>query len=350
MTRHLGRRAACVLALIVAGRAAHGQTLDSPAIDAAARSLPRLYSLVVSRDGSVLFERYYNGARADRATNIKSASKSVISTLVGIAIRQGAIPGVDTPIETYFPEVARDPDPRKRSITVGHLLAMRSGLDGTSGRDYGPWVTSRDWVRHALARPMLEPPGEEMEYSTGNSHLLSAILTKTTGRSTLQFANEVLGRPLGFRLAPWTRDPQGIFFGGNEMAMTSRQLLALGELYLNDGSVAGTQVVPAAWVRQSCAGRSRNRRPGGAAGGSGWLDPMRDRQYGYGWWVHELGGFDACFAWGYGGQYVFVVRDLDLVIVTTSSPDVSEERHGHRQALFDILERLVIAPLASPPD
>src|SRR5262249_36221086 len=151
--------------------------------------------------------------------NIKSASKSVISTLVGIAIERSAIPGTSTPIVTYFPELATDPDPRKKTITVENLLAMRAGLEGTSGRDYGAWVTSPNWVRHVLARPMIEAPGEEMEYSTGSSHLLSAILTKATGMSTLAFANDVLAKPLGFRLPAWTRDPQGIYFGGNEMAM-----------------------------------------------------------------------------------------------------------------------------------
>jgi CubicO group peptidase (beta-lactamase class C family) len=318
-------------------------------IDEESRALPRLHSLLVSRAGDVLFEKYYNGMRSERPANIKSASKSIISTLVGIALEQKSIPDLSTPIVTYFPELEKDADTRKRNITVEDLLRMRSGLEGTSGRDYGAWVTSRDWVRHALARPMYAEPGEDMEYSTGNSHVLSAILTKATGRSTWQFANDVLGKPLGFRLAQWTRDPQGIFFGGNEMVMTPRQMLAIGELYLNGGRSSGVQVVPEAWIERSCEGRARTRRPGGGFGASGWVDPMRDRKYGFGWWVHELGGFETCFAWGYGGQYIFVMPELELVIVTTSSPDVSEERRGHRRALFDVLERLVVAPLAGRP-
>ena len=108
---------------------------------------------------------------------------------------------------------------------------MRSGLEGTSGRDYGAWVTSGNWVRHALTRPMLAAPGEDMEYSTGNTHLLSAILTKATGAAPGSFANDALARPLGFTLPQWPRDPQGIYFGGNDMLMTPRQMLAFGELY-----------------------------------------------------------------------------------------------------------------------
>ena len=323
------------------------QVFRADEVDAVARTLPRLHSLIVSRRGEVVFEEYYNGTRRDRPANIKSASKSVISALVGAAVDRNLIPDVETPILTYFPELAGDADARKREISVEDLLMMRPGLEGTSGRNYGAWVTSRNWVRHALARPMFAAPGEEMEYSTGNTHLLSAILTTATGKSTLQFANEVLAKPLGFTLAPWPRDPQAVYFGGNDMLMTPRQMLAFGELYRNKGRVNGQQILSADWVERSCEGRARNRRPGNPAfDPNGGIDPMRDRRYGYGWWVHEIGDYEACFAWGYGGQYIFVLSELDLVLVTTSSPDVSDERRGHRRTVFEILERLVIAPMA----
>jgi CubicO group peptidase (beta-lactamase class C family) len=346
---------AAVVALSMTGAATAAQrhppapvALHVDRIDAAARTLPRLHSLLVSRRSEVIFERYYNGRGRDRLANIKSASKSVIAALVGIALDRKLIPDIKTPIVTYFPELAKDADARKRAITVEHLLMMRPGLEGTSNRNYGAWVTSRNWVRHALARPMFAAPGEEMEYSTGNSHLLSAILTQATGKSTWQFANEMLARPLGFSLAPWPRDPQGIYFGGNDMLMTPRQMLAFGELYLNGGLVNGQRLLPSRWIDQSCEGRSRNRRPGNPGpNADGFVDPMRDRQYGYGWWVYEIGGVDTCFAWGYGGQYVFVFPALDVVVVTTSSPDVSEERRGHRRVVFDILEELVVTPIAS---
>jgi CubicO group peptidase (beta-lactamase class C family) len=321
---------------------------DAAAVDSAARELPWLHSLLVSQHGTLVFERYYNGRTAGRLANIKSASKSVISALVGIAIERGLIPGLDTPVATYFPELKQDPDPRKQTITIEHLLAMRAGLEGTSNRNYGAWVTSRNWVRYVLTRPMFEPPDTEMEYSTGNTHLLSAILTKVTGGSTWQFATDALAKPLGFTLARWARDPQGIYFGGNDMLMTPRQMRSFGELYLNDGRVDDRQIVPAAWVERSCDGRVRNRRPGRSVlGAGGGADPMRDRKYGLGWWVHDIQGHETCFAWGYGGQYIFVVPDLELFVVTTSSPDVSEERRVHRRLLFDILDRLVVTPLAA---
>jgi CubicO group peptidase (beta-lactamase class C family) len=127
-------------------------------------------------------------------------------------------------------------------------------------------------------------------------------------------------------------------------------MIALGELYLHRGRFNGRQIVPARWVEKSCEGRAREFRPGERTRrriSTDFVDPMRDRKYGYSWWVHELGGHDTCFAWGYGGQYIFVVPDLDMVIVTTASPDVSEERRGHRQQVFDILLRYVVQPLSA---
>ena len=291
---------------------------------ASAAALPRLHSFSVSRRGEMTFEYYAKGHSATRAANIKSASKSLISALVGIAIHRKLIAGVEVPIVRWFPELRKDPDKRKQTITIEDLLTMRSGLESTSGGAYGRWVTSGNWVRHALNRPMVSDPGTSMEYSTGTSHILSAILTKASGRSTYQFASEALAKPIGITLSPWTRDPQGIYFGGNEMLMTPRQLIAFGELYLNRGRARGQQVVHAEWVETSCRPRTRSR----------WDS---DREYGYGWWTQEFGGRRACFAWGFGGQYIFVFRDLELVVAVTSATDVSDERRGYRRQLFDLV-------------
>jgi CubicO group peptidase (beta-lactamase class C family) len=296
---------------------------------AAASQLPQLHRLLVSHRGRIVLEHYARGHTPARPANIKSASKSIIAALVGIAIERRLIAGVREPIARWFPALRTDADPRRRAITVEDLLTMRSGLESTSGPNYGAWVTSRNWVRYALERPMVGDPGTSMEYSTGSSHLLSAIVTRASGKSTHQFATEVLARPLGFTLARWPRDPQGIYFGGNEMLMTPRQMIAVGELWSNGGRANGAQVVPAAWVETSCQGRTRSR----------W-DP--DREYGYGWWSQTIGGHRACFAWGFGGQYILVFRDAELVVAVTSATAVSDERHGYRRQLFALLETHVL--------
>jgi CubicO group peptidase (beta-lactamase class C family) len=302
------------------------------AAEKAASELPRLHSLLVSQRGEIVLERYFNGARAARAANVKSVSKSIISALVGVAIDRGLVPGPETPIRTYFPELAKDRDERKQRITVEDLLTMRSGLETTSNRNYGRWVQSSNWVQHALAKPLFAMPGTEMEYSTGNTHLLSAILTQATKTSTWQFAQDALAKPLGFSLPRWPQDPQGIYFGGNDMLLTPRQMLAFGEMYLREGRLDDRQVVSEKWVERSFVPRGVSRISG--------------QRYGYGWWMRELAGRQAYFAWGFGGQYIILVPDLDLVVVTTSASTVAEDRRTHRRTLFELVEDLVIAPMS----
>jgi CubicO group peptidase (beta-lactamase class C family) len=312
----------------IRGAAPEQVTLD--AVSKAAADVPRLHSLLVSHHGSLILERYLNGRRPTQHANVKSVSKSVISALIGIAIEQKHIRGVAEPVATYFPDLLRAAnDAPKRAITIEDLLTMRSGLESTSGRNYGSWVTSKNWVRFVLSRELETPPGREMEYSTGNTHLLSAILTTATKRSTWQYAQTVLAKPLGFSLARWPQDPQGIYFGGNDMLFTPRQLVAFGELYLNRGRRGDQQIVPSRWVDESFVPRGRS--------------DFNDQMYGYGWWMREFAGEQAYFAWGFGGQYVFLLPRLQLVVVTTSSTATGEERRGHRRTIFGLLEQVIIS-------
>jgi CubicO group peptidase (beta-lactamase class C family) len=331
-------RAALMLAAAatLAGMAVAGQPptrFDAARLRSAAATLPQLHTLRVSHHGAVVAEYDDRPSRRSTPANIKSASKSLVAALVGVAIARQTIATIDTPIARWFPDVRRDADARKRSITVAHLLAMQSGLASTSGEQYGRWVRSRNWVSFALARPMVADPGTGMQYSTGTSHLLSAILTRATGQSTHAFAQEALATPLGFTLARWPRDPQGIYFGGNEMLLTPAQMVAIGELWRNKGRAGQRQVVPEAWVEASCEPRTRSVYDA-------------TREYGLGWWIQEIGGQRACFAWGFGGQYIMVFPALDLVVTATSSTTISDERFGHRAALFDLLAREVVRPLA----
>jgi CubicO group peptidase (beta-lactamase class C family) len=145
----------------------------------------------------------------------------------------------------------------------------------------------------------------------------------------LEFAREHLGKPLGFTLAPWPKDPQGIYFGGNDMEMTARQMLTFGELYINQGRLNETQVVPAEWVRKSLQQHAISTRE-------------RGRYYGYGWWLKKMAGHDVSYAWGYGGQYIVLVPDLKLVVVTTSSSTPHQERRSHRRELTDLIEEDIV--------
>jgi len=297
-----------------------------------ANELPRLRSLLVSVDDELVEEHYFNGASERHVANLKSASKTIISILVGIAIDHGHLTGVDQPITDFFPDELADSDPVTRTITIGDLLSMRSGLETTSNRNYGRWVQSRNWVRHVLNRPMADVPGGRMIYSTGSTHLLSAIVTKATKMSTLEFGRRHLARPLGFTLPAWLRDPQGIYFGGNEMQLTPRAMVEIGELYLRGGMVDGLELVSKEWIRESVVPRTQSR--------------YSRRHYGYGWWLRTLAGYPTSYAWGYGGQFIFVLADLRAVVVATSSPIPGEGRRSHRGELDRLIERQLIPAIA----
>ena len=323
-----GPRVAGQVSLANASRASFDEAVK------AATELPRIHSLLVSRRGELVLERYFNGRRATspgqhqvRLQEHHLRARRHRHRPRAHPRRQASRSATFLP-DQFWPAATT----RERRITIEDLLTMRSGLESTSNRNYGAWVQSRNWVRYVLTRPLLNEPGTRMRYSTGNTHLLSAILTKATGKSTWQFAQETLAKPLGFTLAQWPRDPQGIYFGGNEMVMTPRQMLAFGELYLNRGRVKGVQIVPETWIDASFIPRGRS--------------DFSEQLYGYGWWIREIAGHQAYYAWGYGGQFIFLVPDLDLVVVSTSSAAVSDERRSHRRTVDDIIEYLIVEPIA----
>lgn len=308
----------------------HARTdgLDAATIErvlSQARRLPRIRSLLVLRDGRPLAEHTFNdGPALDRPVNVKSASKSVMSALVGIAIGRGLLEGVDQPILPLLrADAPATPDPRLARITVGNLLSMQAGLERTSGENYGRWVSSPNWVRFALGRPFVDEPGGGMLYSTGSTHLLSAILTRVTGRSTLANARSWLGEPLGIDIPPWPADPQGIYFGGNDMRLSPRAMARFGELYRLDGMIGGRRVLPAGWVERSWTPRTTS--------------PWSGERYGYGWFLRDVRGHPVRYAWGYGGQMIYVVPDLRLTVVMTSDAGAARDG-GHIDALNRLLD------------
>jgi CubicO group peptidase (beta-lactamase class C family) len=285
---------------------AQASAVDFDQLDRAAQQLPRLHSLLISRGNDVLFEAYYNGRNRSQAANMKSASKSVISALIGIALEEGMIESLDQPIADFFPEYITEENRSKARITIEDLLTMESGLASTSDdRTYGRWAVSSDWVKFVLDQPMVATPGQRMIYSTGSTHLLSAILTRATGMDTRTFAQRYLLNPLKARITYWSQDPQGIYFGGNNMEMTPRDMLAFGQMYLDKGHFRGRQVISSDWVEASLEPHAASPRGQG-------------RLYGYGWWLRELGGVRVPVAWGFGGQLILVIEELDLVVVATA--------------------------------
>jgi CubicO group peptidase (beta-lactamase class C family) len=313
-----------------AGVYAHSEQAETAAfVEEILRTGP-IKSFMLQRNGELLIETHRMGMRADRTTNVKSVGKSIISLLVGIAIELGHLSGVQQPIGEFFPDYfKRRPDPVKESITIQDLLTMRAGLESTSIYNYGRWVVSDNWIEFALDRPLVESPGGEMIYSTGSSHLLSVILTRATGMSTRAFAERHLFEPLGITVGGWDRDPQGYYFGGNNMALSPAALLKLGTMVMNQGVYNGKRIVPRAWIADSMRIYTRSH-----------FNPY---DYGYGWWQRKLNGYTVQFAWGNGGQYLLMIPALNTVIAIASrSGENIVDSRASRYRLFDFIENRLI--------
>lgn len=212
---------------------ARAQTDDlRSAIDA----LPQLHSIQVSKGDETLIAEAPRGPGLDRLANIKSCSKSIVALLLGAAIDRGEVGSVQAPLSEVAPNILpANATPGAEAITLEDLVTLRAGLERTSGGNYGAWVSSRNWLADALSRPMVAEPGGQMLYSTGSTHILGAALTEATGQSLLAQARERIGRPLSIEIPPWTRDPQGYYMGGNEMALRPTAMLKIAMLMRDGG-------------------------------------------------------------------------------------------------------------------
>lgn len=277
----------------------------------------------------MLTERYFKGMNRGETTNIKSASKSILSLLVGLAIENEYIESVDQPIKKFFPEYfAANPDSIKEQITIKDLLTMRAGLETTSFHNYGRWVVSDNWVKFALDQPLETVPGGDMVYSTGTSHLLSVILTKASGMDTKTFADKHLFGPMDIEVGGWDRDPQGYYMGGNNVALRPADMLKIGKMVLDGGVYQGKRIVSEQWIQTSFQTYTRSN-----------FNPYN---YGYMWWKKPVGGVKVRFAWGFGGQYIFIIPALNAVVVMTGSLHNASQMRSYKEPVFSLLREGII--------
>lgn len=269
-----------------------------------ARSL-HIDSILIVRNGHVVLDAYFWPFKRGEKHIIHSCTKSVMSALIGIAIDQGDIQGVDQPMTDFFPDATfANPDARKASITLENLLTMTSGMACRDSYLYR-WKglidmrASADWSQYVLDLPMETSPGERFEYCNGVSHLLSVIIQNATGMRTLAFARQHLFKPLGIENVAWDTSPQGVDIGWGEMRLTPPDMARIGWLYLNRGRWADKQIVPEAWVETSTRGH---------------VDATLFDRYGYQWWVANAGYYAAV---GFKGQRIFVLPRKNMVAVFT---------------------------------
>jgi len=279
--------------------------------------MPYLKSLVIFKNGELVVEEYVNGGGPDQIHDIRSASKSVLSAVLGITIKDGYIESIDQKVIDFFPEYnTKELDPRVYDLRIRHLITMKSGFEiKETGKVYQQLYKSKDWIKHILHLPFKSAPGKKFNYHSFNTHLLSATITKATGMSTLKYATQALFSPLGITKVLWEKDPNGYYIGGWGLSLKAQDMAKFGMLYLNDGFFQGTQVVPSEWVKLSTIERT------GMIGTyySGW-----NKTYGYGylWWVKRLDNkIDIPFAMGHGGQRIAIMPNVNAVMVTQAEPN-----------------------------
>ncbi|MEY8839116.1 serine hydrolase domain-containing protein, partial [Cribrihabitans sp. XS_ASV171] len=211
-------------------------------------------------------------------------------------------------------------------ITMEDLVTLRAGLERTSGPNYGSWVSSSNWLANALTRPMVAQPGGRMLYSTGSTHILGAALSEASGQSLLALARDRLGTPLGITIPPWTRDPQGYYLGGNEMALRPTAMLKIATMMRDGGVFQDRRVVTRDWIAASVEPRTRS--------------PWSGLSYGYGWFLSSSG---YVLARGYGGQVIAAHPGRKLAVAITSDPTRPARSEGYFGQLMQFLNGPILA-------
>ena len=248
---------------------------------------------------------------------LQSVTKSVTSTLIGIAIQRGDIPGVDTPVFELLSDYDLDPvDPRVRDATLEDLLTMRLGIEWHE-TDRPPddsnttlqLEKSANWVEFTLSQPADADPGVKWAYNSGASHLMSAIILQATALTTAEYAEEYLFGPLGIRDYHWKQDPQGLPDTEGGLYLAAEDLARIGQLYLQDGVWEGERLLPEGWVAAATARQVDDIAPN---------NPNRNWGYGYQWWRLDASGLDVWAGLGFGGQNLIVIPSRGLVGVINS--------------------------------
>jgi CubicO group peptidase (beta-lactamase class C family) len=297
-----------------------------------------LRSLLVVKNGYLVYEKYFGGGQQGQSTEVWSVTKSFTSALVGIAIDEGYIEDVDDLMVDYMPQY-----PEFQDVTIRHVLTHTTGLEWTEqGDEFVAWIESDDWIGNAVRRERLSRPGQVFLYSSGNSHFLSGLIKSATGKTPGEYAREHIFDPLGIafdrltkinshptwddfmvrRSGTWKQDSKGLEVGAFGLHLTAREMAKFGYLFLNKGKWGNKTILSERWIEESTRDHV-----------------LRSDNFGFGfqWVVSERGGQLAFNADGWGGQIICVIPALDMVVVIKSDSE-NPGVHPYYAILASVIE------------
>lgn len=281
-------------------------------------------SVLIVKNGKIVFERYYNGYDEHRRNNIKSIWKSILAIVAGICVTNGLLPGIDEPVSRYLPQFAEKRHHLHKLLTIRHLLTMSSGIYWNGGIHYHcPMLEqmkrSKDWVAHIVDVAMQAAPGMQFRYKEWDVLLLSAVISRACGRTAYDLAKEYLYDPLDIASGQWSESPCGVSYNvlQNEAQsdLSARGLAKIGLLFLNDGMFDGHRIVSAEFVKAALQPAFTN---------TGISPNTANSSYGFLWWLFP----DGYGCRGYGGQEITVIPDHQFISVIQATPTASSKEYG----------------------
>ena len=308
---------------------ASSQHIDSAALAnafAQASSTLGLRTLLVARNGYLIAEYYHPPVTVDSLSDVRSVTKSITSMLIGIAIARGELPGVSVRLDQLIPPKIATMRSDEATITVDNLLTMTGGWQWNewTANDYNLWASAPDQITYLLGRPLANAPGTTFTYNSAAVHLLGVGLSVATGESEQQYALAHLLGPLGVSAIAWETDDRGYNNAAAGIQLRTRDLAKIGQLVLQNGRTATEQIVPAAWLNQSLTVHEPIENQYGVVTGL---------NYGYLWWLTDK----VWLAWGFRGQYIYIVPGQQLVVVATSALDAPESSDDEAIAVLNLI-------------
>lgn len=302
---------ALLFTAILFARAAFSQiNIDTAA---AVKNNKQLYAIVASQNNKVIFSQYYNRKSATDLYNNQSLTKSVMSLLIGIAIDKGYISSVDEKLVKFFPELAKDTDKRKQQITIRQVMNQASGLWHEDLTRMDKYFALSDPYEYVLQQPLVSDPGKVFHYNNAATHILSVLLTKATGQTTLQFANKYLFGRMGIKDVEWGKMKDGYYDGCGLLSVQlhTTDMNKLTTLLLHKGNYKGKNVVPAKWIGQLLHPAVFYNTPWGFEGST----------YALCFYHFSYKGDPITYGLGWGGQFTFVIPSKKAVVTVNESID-----------------------------